>query len=108
MWKKVNVLTNRNVKSTIVNEISDDGNIVTEPREIANIFHTFFTEIGPKLAKHLPEHNQIPESYVKPLNSIFRFQLVTETDVSKLLYTIKTTKATGHDRISAKLFERFC
>jgi hypothetical protein len=31
--------------------------------------------------------------------------LVTETDVSKLLYTIKTTKATGHDRISAKLLE---
>jgi hypothetical protein len=106
MLKKVNVLTNRNVKSTIVNEISDDGNIVTEPREIANIFgNTFFTEIGPKLAKDLPEHNQIPESYVKPLNSIFRFQLVTETDVSKLLYTIKTTKATGHDRISAKLLK---
>jgi hypothetical protein len=41
MWKKVNVLTNRNVKSTIVNELSDDGNIVTEPREIANIFNTF-------------------------------------------------------------------
>ena len=82
MWKKVNVLTNRNVKSTIVNESSDDGNIVTEKREIANIFNTLFTEIGPKLAKDLPEHNQIPESYVKALNSIFRFQLVTETDVS--------------------------
>jgi hypothetical protein len=64
MWKKVNVLTNRNVKSTIVNEISDDGNIVTEPREIANIFNTFFTEIGPKLAKDLPEHNQILKSVV--------------------------------------------
>jgi hypothetical protein len=105
MWKKVNELTNRNVKSTNINEISDDGNIVTEPREIANIFNNFFTEIGPKLADDLPEHNQIPESYVKPLNSIFRFQLVTETYVSKLLYTIKTTKATEHDRISAKLLK---
>jgi hypothetical protein len=103
--EKSNELTNRNVKSTNINEISDDGNIVTEPREIANIFNNFFAEIGPKLADDLPEHNQIPESYVKPLNSIFRFQLVTETYVSKLLYTIKTTKATGHDRISAKLLK---
>ena len=31
--------------------------------------------------------------------------MATETDVSKLLYTIKTTKATGHDRISAKLLK---
>ncbi len=31
--------------------------------------------------------------------------MVTETDVSKLLYTIKTNKATGHDRISAKLLK---
>ncbi|CAB4000479.1 Hypothetical predicted protein, partial [Paramuricea clavata] len=105
MWKKVNELTNRNVKSTNINEISDDGNIVTDPREIANIFNNCFTDIGPKLAKDLPEHNQIPESYVKPINTIFRFQLVTETDVSKLLYTIKTTKVTGHDRISAKLLK---
>jgi hypothetical protein len=103
MWKKVNNLTNRNVKSTNINEISDDGNIVTEPKEIANIFNNFFTDIEPKLAQDLPEHNQIPESYVKPLNTIFQFQLVTETYFSKLLYTIKTTKATGHDRISAKL-----
>jgi hypothetical protein len=61
--------------------------------------------MGSKFAEDLLEHNQIPESYVKPLNSIFRFQLVTETDVSKLLYTIKTTKATAHDRISAKLLK---
>ena len=88
-----------------INDISDDGNIVTEPGKIANIFNNFFTDIGPKLAKDLPEHNQIPESYVKPLNTIFSFQLVTETDVSKLLYTIKTNKATGHDRISAKLLK---
>ena len=29
----------RNVTSTNINEISDDGNIVTEPTEIANIFN---------------------------------------------------------------------
>jgi hypothetical protein len=38
MWKKANELTNRNVKSTNINETSDDGrNIVTDPREIAII-----------------------------------------------------------------------
>jgi hypothetical protein len=39
MWKKVNELTYRNVTSTNINELSDDGNIVTEPTEIANIFN---------------------------------------------------------------------
>jgi hypothetical protein len=46
MWEKVNELTNRNVKSANITEILDDGNILAEPREIANIFVNFFTEIN--------------------------------------------------------------
>ncbi len=82
------VVTGIYVTEPNVTEANDGNIIVTEPREIANIFDNFFTDIGPKLAKDLPEHNQIPETYVKPLNSIFQFQLVTETDVSKLLYIL--------------------
>ena len=45
------------------------------------------------------------ESYITPSNSIFEIQNVPETDVLKLLCTIKLSKATGHDKISPKLLE---
>ena len=38
MWKKVNELTNRNVKSTNITEISDDGNIVTKTKRNCKYF----------------------------------------------------------------------
>ena len=57
------------------------------------------------LTDKLPEPDYLPESYVNPINFDFYFQTITEAEVFKLLSTLKTSKATGYDRISAKLLK---
>ena len=51
------------------------------------------------------ESNYAPESYVKSINDDFHFRTITESEVLKLLSTLKTSKATGHDKISPKLLK---
>ena len=103
MWKKMSDLTNKKTKSTNIPEIKEDGDMLTDPTEVWNSFNNFFSEID--LSDKLPEPDYLPESYVNPINSEFYFQAITETEVFKLLATLKTSKATGHDRISAKLLK---
>ena len=103
MWKMVNKLTNKQSKTTNITNVITDDKIIEEPRVITNTFNTFFNEIRVNLAEGLPESATTPESCITLSNSIFKIQNVSETDVSKLLSTIKSSKATGHHRISPKL-----
>ena len=105
MWKMVNKLTNKHSKTTNITKVITDDKIIEEPRVITNTFNTFFNEIGVNLAEGLPESATTPESYITPSYSILEIQNVSETDVFKLLSTIKLSKATGHNRISPKLLK---
>ena len=78
---------------------------ITSPNfELGSHLH-FTSEIGDNLAKGLPESATTPESHITPSNSIFEIQSLSEIGVFKLLSTIKSSKATGHDRISPKLLK---
>ena len=105
IWKMVNKLTNKHSKTTNITKVITDDKIIEESRVITNTFNTFFNEIGVNLTEGLPESATTPESYITLRNSIFEIQNVSETDVFKLLSTIKSSKATGHDRISPKLLK---
>ena len=105
MWRKISDLTNKKTKTTDVSEIAEGGVTLTDPTEVANSFNKFFSEIGPNLADKLPNPDYPPESYVKSINADFHFRTITESEVLKLLTTLKTSKATGHDRFPAKLLK---
>ena len=79
--------------------------LLLSQKQIADTFNTFFNNIGPQLAKNLPKINKTPESYVTLTNFSFEIKTVSITEVFNLLSTIKTSKATGHDRISPKLLK---
>lgn len=105
MWKTINKLTNKNSKTTIITEVKNDGQSITDGPSIANTFNTYFNEVGPDLARDLAPSSMLTESYMSSCNSRFQMQNVTVTAVYKLLSTIKTSKSTGHDGISGKLLK---
>ena len=105
MWRKISDLTNKRAKTTNISEIAEEGVILTDPTEIANSFNKFFCKIGPNLSDKPPNSNYAPESYVKSINDDFHFRTITESKILKLLSTLKTSKATGHDKISPKLLK---
>ena len=56
-----------------------------------------------RLCREIPEASKQPECYIKSCNAQFQFREVTENEVFNLLSNISTNKATGPDKIPAKL-----
>ncbi|CAB4023335.1 Hypothetical predicted protein [Paramuricea clavata] len=86
------------------------GKTVTSTDELVDIFNDHFSNIGPKLAESIPNDNDvsfrdfITQQKSKTKNS-FSFRPVSVTLVYTLLVNLSTTKATGMDKISAKILQ---
>ena len=105
MWKTINQLTNTKSKTTSINELIINEEIVTEPEKIADSLNTYFNEIGTVLAKDLPKGNNSFETYVVPTDKSFEINRLSSINVKNVILKINTSKATGHDRISPKLLK---
>ena len=109
-WRTINDILGRNRKQTTINEIKLPGKTVTSTDELVDIFNDHFSNIGPKLAESIPNNNDvnfrdfITQQKSKTKNS-FSFRPVSVTLVYTLLVNLSTTKATGMDKISAKILQ---
>ena len=103
-WKSINNLLGRQNKPTVVNELNLDQNNLTSPKDIAEGFNDYFSNIGPDLASKIDSSNYNFETYVKNGKSEFAaFQPVTVSHVCRLLLGLSGNKATGIDKISCKI-----
>ncbi|CAB4007916.1 Hypothetical predicted protein [Paramuricea clavata] len=109
-WRTINDILGRNRKQTTINEIKLPGKTVTSTDELVDIFNDHFSNIGPKLAESIPNDSDvsfrdfITQQKSKTKNS-FSFRPVSVTLVYTLLVNLSTTKATGMDKISAKILQ---
>ena len=88
----------RQNKPTIVNELKLGENSLTNPKDIAEGFNDYFSNIGPNLASQINTSNLNFETYVKNTESEFTaFQPVTVNHVYQLLTGLSSNKATGVD-----------
>ena len=63
-WKLINEITNKNKSSSeLPDNFMKDGNIITDPNEIANNLNEYFVNVGPKLAEKIPPSNVNFSSY---------------------------------------------
>ena len=105
-WKTINSLLGRHNKPTIVNDLKLGENSLTNPRDIAEGFNDYFSNIGPNLASQINTQNFNFETYVKNIESEFAaFQPVTVNHVNQLLTGLSSNKATGVDKISCKIIK---
>jgi len=79
----------------------------SEPQEIANEFNKYFIEIGPSLAGKIPHLQNLAYSDYLTGNNIqnFSFQIVSETEVMKIIDGLKPKTSRGVDNISNKLMK---
>ena len=115
LWKTFNEITSKKSNSSITS-IEADGALYTETNEIAQALNTHFSRIGTKLAAKIEEKLRLIVSNARKLfppafllwngnNKSFSFCSITESFVLKQLKTLKTNKAIGLDRISARLLK---
>ena len=89
--------------------LDEKNEICFEKSFVANKFNTFFCEVASKLVELLPPYQAINKvdlrnfySKCNVKDNMFKFSVVSEEEICKLLTAINPCKATGQDGISAK------
>ena len=80
-----------------------DGALLTSTQSIASAFNSFFVNVGKSLAEKI-----VPEPYTAKAmvcHSTFSLQPISEDFVSSSISSLKTNKAVGLDKISARLLK---
>ena len=83
------------------------GTLETDKLLIANTFNEYFTNIGPSLASSiittgLDSHKHYLTNKTK---NIFKFQNISEKEISETISSLKTKNSSGFDGISTKLLK---
>ena len=105
-WKLINELNSRNRKDTNnISEIKMGEEAITSPMEMAEVFNSYFTNVGVNLAAKIPSLKFTPESYLTPTDKICSIQIPTTTTVYRLLKAIDENKSVGLDNIPNKLLK---
>ena len=103
MWKTINNLISKSKKSSNMTEIRDKNGETIHKTDIPNAFNNHFTDLGYFLSQNISNCSIPPESYVRESTQEFTFSDVTEQEVYQLLSSLSPTKASGLDRLPAKL-----
>lgn len=106
-WKLINEITNKKKQSSdLPDNFMKDGNVITEPNEIANNFNEYFVNVGPKLADKIPPSSVNFSSYLPASNqdSIF-LDPITEYEVKIEFDQLKVSKSGGYDEMSPRVIK---
>ena len=105
-WRSINNLLGKRNKNSKINELILEGNTLNNPKDIAEGFNNYFSNIGPDLASQIPTPNCNFYTYVNKATSEFNaFQPTDVNNVYQLLSGLSGNKATGIDKISCKILK---
>ena len=103
-WKTINDILGRSKKQDVIKEIKLPEKIVTSTEELVDVFNEHFINIGPNLAETIQNENDGTfQDFINKQDPEFYFQPVSITKVYNLINNLSTSKATGIDKISAKV-----
>ena len=102
-WQIINELTSRKSGKTSVTSLKINGLTITDTREISNEFNNHFSTIGPKLASEIESDSGVYQRYLTRTDKRFYLHPTDANKVFSLMNKLNKSKATGLDRIFARL-----
>jgi hypothetical protein len=102
-WRLINEVTCRKKiqKDTVPDLFRYKNNLYQSPKDIANGFNKFFTEIGPELAKNIPRSDKLFSDFLgEPKIQEFQFSELSETRILKFINNMKAKTSFGEDSVS--------
>ena len=88
----------------MIKEIKLPEKTVTSTEELVDVFNEHFINIGPNLAETIQNENDGSfQDFINKQDPEFTFQPVSIVKVYNLINNLSTSKATGIDKISAKV-----
>ena len=106
LWKVVKQMmgTSKSCKTSIKGLASGDT-FVSNTKEIVNIFNTFFTNVGKNLAVKCKSVCTSIKQDRNVVDNSLKFNSVTPNNVCNQIQSLCSAKATGSDKISARLLK---
>ena len=108
-WKAINDIMGRGKTAAVLPDQleGDQGRIITESQNIANMMNEFFSNVGPKLANKIPAVDKEPVTMIRRnrLLQSFFMQPVQEFEVLRRLQKLKANKSSGPDQLHPRLLK---
>ena len=79
-------------KSKFLRKLKIDNKIKTGGDETANEFYKYFADIGPYLAKNIPDPSMPFESFLKRVNTTLPGQAFSINKLKDAFFSLKTNK----------------
>ena len=89
----------------MINAIQYQGQKTNSQAEVSELLNTFFVEIGPSLRRNVANVDTTYEEFLCATTKEFIFEKTTTAHILSLLSKLCKSKATGTDKISAKLLK---
>ena len=103
LWSGLNsIISNNNSKTNIISKLNDvNGNLTTDPTEIANTFNNFFKNVAGNTTKGIPRTRKSPLDYLGTRSEhSFCMTPVLPMEISDIISSLKTGKSIGPNSIS--------
>ena len=103
-WKTINDIVGRSKKQDEIQEIKMPGKTVILTEELVDVFNEYFINTGPNLAEIIQNENDGTfQDFLNKQDPEFSFRPVSITMVYNLINILSTSKASGVNKISAKV-----
>ena len=98
-WKLINeVINKRKTKSSLPSSFKSEGRTITDPKEVADSFCKYFSNLGPNLAKAIPAVNYSFRSFLPDNNNTPITLRPTNTEeLEEICNKFSSGKSPGYD-----------
>ena len=101
----INHILGRKSQDRVINNIKLGGSKLISADLMAENFSDYFTRIGPKIAEGINQGEHHLDDYLKKVPNRFKFRIVGPSEVFHLLHSLSISKATGMNKIPAKVLK---
>lgn len=107
-WNILNDTLNRKIEKKCTQDFLINDQLVSDPEVIVNNFNEYFVSVGKNLASKIPPSQHF-STYLKtpaPAHGTFKFDPISEQDISNIIHKLKNKCSYGHDCLSNILIKR--
>ena len=97
VWEGIKEIININKKDTQqIRNINNNRKLITEKKQIANIFNHFFCNIPKQIEKGIiPTQKTYDDFLTNPIEQSFKFDLTSDEEIITYIKTLKNNKSNG-------------
>ena len=105
-WKKINQILNNKISGSDNIYLSENGIIITDPKQVANQFNNYFVTVTEKLTEKIGQTNNKYQDYLKNPNEHSMHRTEIESDeIRTQIQNLNSKKISDIFRIAANFLK---